>query len=760
KKKGDNFIRCGGDIVAWASGHLLELFEPEDYDERYKRWGHDTFLYVPEKWERKEISRTKGLFSGLRKLINALNDSDVIVNVGDADREGTLLIDEILDYCGWAGTTKRLRINDMNPNVIRKAIENIRDNADFRGEYMAGQARLYSDWLVGLALTRFLTVSIREAGYEAGIISVGRVQTPTLGLVVKRDKEIRDFIAAPYCELYATLVLDGDEAKEITGRWQLGEVYSSLLDEQKRITDREAVCKLAESLEDRSGEITSVSKKAHRVPPPLAYSLSRLQMAASRKYDITDTLLHLQKLYEAGYVTYPRSGCEYIPEGHFMEAGKIIDAIRAGCSSLADMLAGADLSRKSPAWNSEKISEHHAIIPTARVPLAGAISETERKIYELVCSRYVLQFLACYEYEEMSVEFTAGGEVFRATGRTVTNLGWQGWDKQDKRDDESEESDSKILPAVRQGDSGKIHPFVADKMTNPPKHYTYHSLLAAMNSIHLHVNDPQIRAKLKEIAGTGTEATQESILAVLFKRGYLKKEKKQVISTDLGQALIEILSGGEGEGEIKSSVMVYPDMTALWEQRMTAIEFGNLSLDSFLGDVADMVRGIISAPLNIPSEIPDFKRLKKCLTEGCEGFLRHIELKGKSPFFSCPVCHKTFNDVGGSPVPKSEKTGEIITARCPLGCGGSARRFEGKYGIFWKCDCSPDTTFKDVSGAPAVREAKIEAKCPVTGCKGTAMRLLSKKTDSPFWLCHVCGNFFDDLGGVPVPRKVREVAGV
>jgi DNA topoisomerase-3 len=297
-------------------------------------------------------------------------------------------------------------------------------------------------------------------------------------------------------------------------------------------------------------------------------------------------------------------------------------------------------------------------------------------------------------------------------------------------------------------------------MTNPPKPYTYHSLLAAMNSIHLHVKDQQIRAKLKEIAGIGTEATQESILAVLFKRGYLKKEKKQVISTDLGQALIGILSGGEGEGEIKSSVMVYPDMTALWEQRMTAIESGSLSLDSFLGDVADMVRGIISSPLNIPPKILGFKRLQKCLTEGCEGYLRHIGLKGKSPFFSCPLCHKTFNDVGGSPVPKSEKTGEIITAPCPLGCGGSARRFEGKYGVFWKCGCSPETTFNDTNGAPTVREAKIEAKWPVTGCKGTAMRLLSKKIGVPFWLCHVCGNFFDDLDGVPVPRKAREVGGV
>jgi transposase-like protein len=189
-----------------------------------------------------------------------------------------------------------------------------------------------------------------------------------------------------------------------------------------------------------------------------------------------------------------------------------------------------------------------------------------------------------------------------------------------------------------------------------------------------------------------------------------------------------------------------------------------------------MVRGIISVPLNIPSEIPGFKRLNKCLTEGCDGYLRHIERtdqkskKGKTSFFSCSVCHKTFNDVDGIPVQKKENKetdGVIVEAPCPLGCGGSARRFEGKYGYFWKCRCSPDETFRDMDGSPAIKEKRVEAKCPVTGCKGKAMRLTGKKDGRLFWLCHVCGNFFDDAGGVPTPRKThpksgkrREVAGV
>jgi DNA topoisomerase-3 len=223
-------------------------------------------------------------------------------------------------------------------------------------------------------------------------------------------------------------------------------------------------------------------------------------MAASRKYDITDTLVHAQKLYESGYVTYPRTGCEYIPEGHFSEAGKIIDAIRAGCSSLSDMLGGVDLSRKSAAWNDKRITEHHAIIPTTKIP--SSLSDKERKIYELVCARYALQFFADYEYEETVVEFETGmdtKEKFRAAGRTVINLGWQGWDKQDETIEKVEKAKEKSagekelaetqggeaietdegdfvspLCEVREGETGSIRAFVEERITKPPKPYTYH----------------------------------------------------------------------------------------------------------------------------------------------------------------------------------------------------------------------------------------------------------------------------------------------
>jgi DNA topoisomerase-3 len=450
-----------------------------------------------------------------------------------------------------------------------------------------------------------------------------------------------------------------------------------------------------------------------------------------------------------------------------------MDAIRAGCPDMADMIGGADLTRKSHAWDTAKISEHHAIIPTTRVPVEGDLSGSEKKIYRLICARYALQFLQDFEYEETSVEFDAGGELFTTAGRTVINLGWQGWDKQDEPDGhigleekgenagdggdgKTREPDAPdganrqntpdILPAVRQGDEGTVRTLVLEKTTKPPSPYSYHSLLSAMNNIHVFVKDPGIRAKLKEIQGIGTEATQENIIGVLFKRGYIVKKKKQVVSTELGRLLIDVLSAG------KASALVRPDMTALWEKRVGEIEAGSETLEAFVSDVADTVKDMLSERLEIPSDIngmPGVTRKHKCLTDGCDGYLRHIAPPKKSPFFSCPVCRKTFNDIGGAPVPRKEWTGEIVDAPCPLNCGKNARRFEGKYGYYWKCLCSPDVTFKDSGGVPAVREERTETKCPVSGCKGKAIRLTSKKDGRAFWKCGVCGNFFDDADGEP-----------
>jgi DNA topoisomerase-3 len=274
-----------------------------------------------------------------------------------------------------------------------------------------------------------------------------------------------------------------------------------------------------------------------------------------------------------------------------------------------------------------------------------------------------------------------------------------------------------------------------------------------MNNIHIYVEDPYIRKQLKDLDGIGTSATQEHIVSLLFERGYIEKRKKgrgsaQIFSTPAGQTLIGILNAG------KAAALVKPELTALWERKMTLIEKGELELDAFVSEVAAMVGEIVKAPLPIP-EISELPRRKKCLTEGCNGYLRHIA-KGKNPFFACPVCGHTFNDRDGEPLERQQgEQSERIEADCPRGCGKKARRLKGPYGFFWKCDCSPEATFKDVDGKPVIREERPKAKCPVKSCKGMAEQYKTKSDGRLFWKCGTCGNAFDDAEGKPVVREKK-----
>jgi DNA topoisomerase-3 len=268
-----------------------------------------------------------------------------------------------------------------------------------------------------------------------------------------------------------------------------------------------------------------------------------------------------------------------------------------------------------------------------------------------------------------------------------------------------------------------------------------------MNNIHLNVEDPAIRKRLKELDGIGTSATQESIVGLLFERGYIEKRKKQLYSTPAGQSLIDTLNAG------KAALLVKPELTAVWEQEMTRIEKGEVELDAFVSEVAAMVGEIVEAPLSVP-EISGLPRKKKCLTKGCEGYLRHID-KGKAPFFACPVCRSAFKDQNGEPVEKRQSNGamEKVEADCPRGCGKKARRLEGPYGFFWKCECSPETAFRDADGKPVIREERPKAKCPAKGCKGMAGQYKAKNGGRLFWKCETCGGYFDDAEGKPVIRE-------
>ena len=309
-KDESGFLCCGDDIVAWAAGHLLESADPEDYDEKWKKWSADTLPIIPLKWKRTPKKTRKNDNGGgvhARKLLSELGKflkkADFVVNARDADRQGQTLIDEILEYFGWKWPVKRLRINDVNPEAVRKALKEMRDNSAYIGEYRAGQGRDMADWLAGINLTRYCTLLARGSGYDIQMFSVGRVQTPTLGLVVNRDREIENFVSKPFWALSATLFLSGK--RSLTAKWQPKEGQPGL-DEEGRLISREVCGQIREKTGDY-GVIEKAEKKHCKKSPPLPYSLAKLQIDMSKKYDITDTMTHVQGLYEAGYVTYPRT---------------------------------------------------------------------------------------------------------------------------------------------------------------------------------------------------------------------------------------------------------------------------------------------------------------------------------------------------------------------------------------------------------------------------------------------------------------------
>jgi DNA topoisomerase-3 len=769
------FIHCENDVVAWAAGHLLESADPEDYDSNFKKWSANTLPIIPSQWKRvpkKTRKGDNGNGSHARKLLSELGKllkkADSVVNAGDADREGQFLIDEILEHHHWKGPTKRLRINDVNPDAVRKSLKEMRDNSKYVGEYHAGQGRDMADWITGINLTRYCTLLARGAGYDIQMFSVGRVQTPTLALVVNRDREIENFVSKAFFALSATLALSG--RRNIVAKWQPKEDQIGL-DEEKRLISSE-VCDQIREKTGTYGVIEKVEKKQCKKSPPLPYNLAKLQMDMSRKYDITNTMHYTQDLYERGYITYPRTDCPYLPEGHHAQAPLILDAITAGCPNLRDLLRQTVPKKKSSAWNDSKITEHHAIIPTTKVPLADALNDIQRKVYDLIAIRYALQFLPDYEYEQTTVMITAGGEDYKAIGRTVTADGWLLWEKDDEsdtggkhKDDADKADESNELPPVEEGEGGKIETSVKEKKTSPPKRFTYETLLAAMNGIHAYVSDPEIKKMLKELDGIGTAATQESIIKKLFdsKRNYLEKQKKSIVSTPLGRALIDLLSATK-----QGVALVKPDLTALWERKLSLIESGEIPLEKFVTEVSSMVSEFVQDSDVVVPELEGVEKgsktsrseetEKECLKEGCEGFLRLLHRKdGSGSFFSCPKCKATYN-VGedGNPVPKTP----VVEEDCPTpGCGGKAQRKNGQYGVYWTCPkCG--NKFNDIDGKPVVKEKKDkwpETDCPVKKCKGKAVRYPSKfKEDSFYWKCHTCGNSFDDVDGVPVIKSGKK----
>lgn len=649
----DNHIECGSDIVAWCAGHILELAEADAYHPDFKSWKLEHLPIVPAEW--KLAVKTPELLKTIKAL---LPRADVVVHAGDPDREGQLLVDEVLHHLGFRGRVDRILISDLNPSAVRKALASLQPNTNFRSLHDAAVGRQRADWLYGINMTRLYTVLGRAAGYQVGVLSVGRVQTPLLGLIVRRDLEIENFVPKPYFSIVAELA---GGAHSFVAHWQPGASAESALDHEGRLVDRSLAGALERKIAGQPAAVSKAARDKKTEPAPLPYSLSDLQIDAGRKLGLNPkTVLDVcQALYETHrLVTYPRSDCSYLPEGHLAQAADVARAIAGVAPKLAAAAAASDLSLRSKAWNDAKVTAHHAIVPTPRAAAPQALSEDERAIYNLIARRYLAQFYPPHEYHQLEVELAVAGERFLAKGRQPIAPGWRrlyesvsDGERDDGRDPDAPATDDEAdghspIPPLQTGQVLRVaKACTVEKKTKPPRRFTAASLVQAMTGIARYVSDARIKALLRETDGIGTPATQAAIIQRLFDRKYIEERKRLVYSTPTGRALIRALP----------PVATQPDMTALWESTLRKVQEGQAPLDGFLqavcGQLGELVaRAKSSGPLNLPGA-------------------------------------------------------ETRPCRAP-GCTGSLRKRSGKNGAFWACSSYPKCTFTEDVERPASRASR------------------------------------------------------
>jgi DNA topoisomerase-3 len=584
-RKADHIACADGTVVAWCAGHVLESAEPQDYDPSLATWRLDDLPFVPAEW--KLLPKSPKLLKTLEAL---LQRATRVVHAGDPDREGQLLVDEVLEFFRYRGPVDRLLVSDTNPDAVRRQLAALQPNAAFQPLSHAARARQRADWLYGMNLSRLYTLLGRAAGFD-GILSVGRVQTPLLGLIVRRDLAIERFQPAPYYVVTATLATA--DGSTFSAHWEASEAASAHLDESKRLRSKPFAESIAARVAGATGTITERAADKKSQPPPLPYSLAELQIDAAKRLGLSAqaVLDAAQSLYETHRLTtYPRSDCSYLPEGHHALAPKVVAAIEVHAPSLAATRQGASLDLRSKAWNDKKVTAHHALIPTASKAPA-ALSPTERALYELVARRYLLQFYPPHEYMQTTLVASVAGERFTATGRQVLAVGWRVAAEPEPpaaadQDDEAQLLEAAApLPAVSPGDPATaraVH--VGDKVTRPPKRFTDASLLHAMVHVAAFVTDPAVKRLLTDADGIGTNATRAAIIELLFKRGYIARDRKTIVSTATGRAFVAALP----------TVATTPDMTAVWEAALRAIAERQQDLPSFLDRVTAQLRHLVA----------------------------------------------------------------------------------------------------------------------------------------------------------------------
>ncbi|EDS8888743.1 DNA topoisomerase III [Salmonella enterica] len=647
-QRGDGFLSGPGVIVTWARGHLLEQAEPEAYGERYGNpWRLEALPLVPQQWKLEVKKDGRAQFSVINRLLKQV---DEVVIATDADREGEVIARELLEYCRFQGRVFRLWLSALDDASIRNALANIWPSEKTEALYRAGVGRGRADWVTGMNLTRLYTLKAREAGIS-GVMSVGRVQTPTLAIVVRRDLEIENFIPKPYSDVIATLISDNIA---FPVKWVAAAQYC---DEEGRCIQAGIAAQVVELCrQTASATVIDCQTKRQKKSAPLAFSLGSLQQACAEKFcmpaqkvlDIAQSLYETHKL-----TTYPRTDCGYLPVSMRDEVRAVLAALMQTDPSLKShpALAQLDISLVSRIWNDKKITAHHGIIPTKQAGDLSRLSTDERNVYQLIRQHYLAQFLPQMEVDATEATFNISGQLFRTTGNVVVVAGWKALFTETSRTaqipadgNDDKEGVSRLLP-LQAGQTCRVQGAEEKRLqTKPPVPYNDGTLIAAMTNAASFVTDAALKKVLKENAGIGTEATRAGIIDTLVKRGFLVREKKALHSTPTGRDLVSALP----------SALTSPGLTALWEQLLDEVAAGRVSLDDFMAKQNAWVVQLVSQGKSQPlaMQAPQGPPCPECGG-------RTVQRQGKNGvFFGCvnyPACRGIAGSGSGGPTMKMPK---------------------------------------------------------------------------------------------------------
>lgn len=586
----DGYIEVGGTRVTWCFGHLMRLADAAEYDERLKYWNWKDLPILPDEFMIIPNASDSGYLKQLKVIERLVRDATEVVHAGDADREGHLLVQWVLNHVGCRKPTLRLWLAAQDPHEVKKALAAIKPNHEYQHLFESGQCRSFADWMVGINLSRAYSLAFKDHGSDR-MISVGRVQSPTLALVVERDRLIENFVPKAF---FVPWLLVSAGGVEFRARW-IGKCDE--MDDDGRLLDRAVAKRVVDGCTE--AEVSAVKVEVKKEGPPMPYRLSTLQAKCSSKFGMTadDTLAAVQSLYEKHkMVSYPRTDCDYLPDSQHRDAPEIFKAIAFRFSELRKEVDGADPEIKSSAFNTKKVTAHHAIIPTrGHNTTASDMTDVEAQVYDLIARAYLAQFYPPHRYEATRIDLDGNGEPFRASGRVPLEPGWKAVmaAHEDADEQKDEESVSQALPKVAQGDMLPVVKGMVDqKATQAPGHYTDGALILDMENVHRVVQrkakllgpeavaqSAKVVAKLKEVAGIGTEATRSALVKLLIQRGYIVRKGKKILSTPLGREVVDALPE-----RVRS-----PVMTAYFEQALGEVSNGSLSPERFLEVQRDWV---------------------------------------------------------------------------------------------------------------------------------------------------------------------------